>query len=184
MAAREKQVNRQLSYGASFVALATTAALWWVGSTPQNVDRVLGRMTLSPHGFGYEVKVRCYACHVPEQGNPRSFGTSMNCTTSGCHGELSAPAPTDPEEIRLKFRSFAGLEKPTPAIEALQKMHREVATETCWSCHTEHKRREVRWPTGWTHERIVGGDPAHTRTERSLLDGAAASGEALAAGET
>jgi hypothetical protein len=115
-------------------------------------------MTINKHNE-YSASLKCYDCHVP-RGSSMGLATTLNCLTSGCHGEL-APDINHEEAIALKDKVWNYYPDARARIEHYLELHRAFAEDSCSSCHSEHQRMPIRIPDGWLrYEDMIKQRPA------------------------
>lgn len=175
MSIQEKHASVKLSIAACVVAVGVSGWIWIAGA--ESPRRYHSNMHINKHNE-YNAYLSCYDCHVPE-GNLLGLRTAMTCTTSGCHGELMTDAEYVAAARRLLERwrqtgdrenfldeeidphgAFTRAAESQLALWDLYpdteerfvhhlELHQAFAGESCFSCHTEHRREPIRVPAGW-----------------------------------
>jgi len=145
MGIAEKRVPLYLSIAASISATLVTGWLWLAGA--ENPRRYHSNMAINKHNE-YSAFLNCYDCHVPD-GSTLGLFTSLNCLTSGCHGEMATGISYE-EAIAIKMDEWGYYPDARERIEHYLDLHIAFEGDSCASCHTEHQRATIRVPEGWT----------------------------------
>ena len=154
MAIREKRVGKQLSFTAIAVSFVVTGALL-VGAE-KNPRKFAADMAVNNHA-GYGGSLRCEACH--QSPGLLSLRSTMTCSTSKCHGELS-PGVNREEAVAILSDDYAFKIKPNFDERANRHLdlHAAAAHMKCTDCHQEHSPYEAPLPPGWSPDEAAHED--------------------------
>lgn len=145
---REQLPPHQVSLFATIAGVVIGALCWHYGAA-----RPMKWVSTMDHNNHETMAAKgdCYGCHVP-QGPRAGLSTKLDCLNGGCHGELD-PNKSFEQAVREVVQPLDVYAKPQSEEWGRHTvgLHAAVKTQTCQSCHPEHRPPgPEQFPPGFT----------------------------------